>query len=119
MHDFTDVDLPSLPGTKYSRYNASDKGRVRTDARRSNRPYRASDAYLTRPFVAWDGEGLNEPDGSHTYFLETTSGVSVSPRFCNRIRCLSKVRFCIVFLIERGSDCARTVPPRDSNLNLM
>lgn len=81
-----------------AKYKATDKGQV------SDRKYRESEAgqtakatgrknyrakrtverqadYLSRPFVAWDGEGINEPDGSHTYVLIANSrGSSLSER---------------------------------------
>lgn len=47
---------------KHKTYNASTKGKQRKTLYRDN-------DYLSRDFVAWDGEGGNEADGSHTYFL--------------------------------------------------
>lgn len=57
-----------LPPNRRHRYN---------DKRRRTR----EDTYLTRPFCAWDGEGINEPDGSHTYVLLANSlGDALSAR---------------------------------------
>jgi hypothetical protein len=37
--------------------------------------------YMSREFVAWDGEGINEDDGSHTYvLLANSTGASLSSR---------------------------------------
>lgn len=59
---------------KYARYNSTDKGKAR------KRGYRDGE-YLAKEFVAWDGEGGNESDGSHTYFLLANSdGASISHR---------------------------------------
>lgn len=47
----------------------------------SYRSKQSGDAYLSRPFIGWDGEGINEPDGSHTYVLLANSeGASLSAR---------------------------------------
>lgn len=56
---------------KHQRYNASDKGKERNRVYDRNTNDRK---YLGRDFVSWDGEGGNEPDGSHTYFLLASSG---------------------------------------------
>jgi hypothetical protein len=66
---------------KYRQYSASDKGKNRRAKERDKRASESLERYLTRPFVAWDGEGINEPDGSHTYVLLANSlGVSLSNR---------------------------------------
>lgn len=41
----------------------------------------ATEKYFSRPFIGWDGEGINEPDGSHTYvLLANSAGASLSSR---------------------------------------
>lgn len=47
---------------KHRRYNTSARGRQRNTSR-----------YMQRPFIGWDGEGIKEPDGSHTYTLLSSS----------------------------------------------
>lgn len=70
MH-FEDGEAPRPDKrTKYNKYNASDKGKSR---KRNYRGNRSVIDYLSKEFVAWDGEGGNESDGSHTYFLLANS----------------------------------------------
>lgn len=65
-----DRDPAADRALKYKRYNASPKGKDR----RRNYDRNSNDRkYLERRFVAWDGEGGNETDGSHTYFLLANS----------------------------------------------
>lgn len=49
------------------RYASSSKGRTRDTRRNSRRNDESESHYLSRPFVAWDGEGVNNPDGTHAY----------------------------------------------------
>jgi hypothetical protein len=58
------------PTLKHKRYNASPKGK---DRKRSYVRTVNDREYLERRFIAWDGEGGNETDGSHTYFLLASS----------------------------------------------
>ncbi len=70
VSEFTPVAIPKAdPTVKHKRYDHSDKGRARADRRNEGKAERRLQAYLDRRFVAWDGEGVNEPDGSHTYVL--------------------------------------------------
>lgn len=55
---------------KYQRYNRSSNGQARKKVHRTNR---RTSAYLTKQFVGWDGEGLNEKDDSHSYVLLSSS----------------------------------------------
>ena len=65
------------PLTRHERYNASEKGLTRREKYESARPGRQRERdtkkYLSRPFVAWDGEGTDNPDGSHAYVLLANS----------------------------------------------
>lgn len=88
---FHSADEP-MKHDKYAAYNKSDKGQGRKVSYESKRPDRKQalnasarartlQRYLSREFVAWDGEGVNEPDGSHTYVLLACSdGPSLSNR---------------------------------------
>src|SRR6266540_562659 len=81
---FSESDLPVYD--RQNAYNRSEKGRVRSqryEVKREPRPWteannararaRTLAAYLNREFVAWDGEGVNNPDGSHSYVLLASS----------------------------------------------
>lgn len=60
------VDRP----TKHQTYNATDKGRARRRAyRHGNSKWDTDASYLSREFVAYDGEGITLPDGSHIYVM--------------------------------------------------
>lgn len=73
------VTIPSHD--RYRAYNRSDKGRVRRDTENGKRFESRLEAYLSREFVSWDGEGVTEIDGSHTYVLLANSlGKSLSSR---------------------------------------
>ena len=68
---FETVDIPKATRTERDRkYNATPKGKQRKGSYRKSS---SEDAYLSRPFVAWDGEGGDETDGTHTYFLLANS----------------------------------------------
>src|SRR4051812_15798942 len=73
MGEFDDVSIPGLPGNRYTRYNATDRGKARRAPYNDKRRQTSIDNYLSRQFVAWDGEGINESDGSHTYILLANS----------------------------------------------
>lgn len=67
--------------TRHYRYNGSEKGMNRRAAERDKRSAASLHKYLTREFVAWDGEGINETDGSHTYIsLSNSDGLSLHDR---------------------------------------
>lgn len=54
---------------RFARYRKSEKGKARVA--RIRNAY--SVEYMSREFVAWDGEGINEDDGSHTYVMLASS----------------------------------------------
>lgn len=59
---------------QHARYNASEKGRKRRrDYRHNSSKWMPDVEYLSRPFLAWDGEGITRPDGSHVYVLLANS----------------------------------------------
>lgn len=76
---------------KHAVYNATDKGHERRVKHRDTDPYTETrsrentrrkdtrvEQYLNRPFMAWDGEGVTELDGSHTYvLLAASNGVTL------------------------------------------
>lgn len=79
----TQADIPrTVPNpAKYQRYNASEKGKARRETYMPKRREQSLERYLTREFLAWDGEGITEVDGSHTYVLLANSdGESLSRR---------------------------------------
>jgi hypothetical protein len=66
---------------RHKTYNKSAKGQARNERTRDTRLAQSIERYLTKEFVAWDGEGGNELDGSHTYFLLGNSdGSAISER---------------------------------------
>lgn len=53
-----------------ARYNASEKGQARRrQYRHANSKWETDVKYLSREFIAWDGEGITKPDGSHIYVM--------------------------------------------------
>lgn len=57
-------------------YNASEKGRaVRKQYRHENSKWKTDAAYLSRPIVFVDGEGVNRRNGDHHYILLAISDV--------------------------------------------
>lgn len=61
-----------------AKYNRSEKGKNR---KRIYRPKASQARYDATEFVAWDGEGLTEKDGSHTYvMLANSDGKRLSDR---------------------------------------
>jgi hypothetical protein len=78
------ITIPSetTPFPQDAEYNRTTKGMRRRSNEHSTRRSQRLDHYLTREFVAWDGEGINEPDGSHTYvMLASSDGQSLHHRF--------------------------------------
>ena len=62
-------------------YDASPKGTARRGTYNDKRNQDSADRYMAKEFVAWDGEGGNETDGSHTYFiLANSDGASITDR---------------------------------------
>lgn len=82
MVEFEAAPLPYADKrVKHNRYNKSERGRERYSKGNEHARERRLEEYLSRPFVAWDGEGINEPDGSHTYVLLANSlGKSIESR---------------------------------------
>ena len=72
---FTPVTLPAHD--RHKAYNQSVKGTARNvrsqPARNASKRDSTIDRYLSREFVSWDGEGLNESDGTHSYVLLANS----------------------------------------------
>lgn len=66
---FTDIPRVSR-AEQYKRYNKSEKGRKRQSRYKIER---GPDNYLSRPFIAYDGEGITVDDGSHLYTLFASS----------------------------------------------
>lgn len=69
-----DVDPPDpVPGIeRQAKYYAAHTERVakaKTAYRHDNSKWQTDAKYLSRPFVAWDGEGITDPDGSHRYVM--------------------------------------------------
>lgn len=62
---------------KHTKYDSSDLGRARQDRNNERRREISIDRYMSKEFVAWDGEGGNEDDGSHTYFILANSDGAV------------------------------------------
>lgn len=73
-YDFQTVERPP---TRHARYNASVKGQARQRKYETTHPdrnkVRDTNKYLGRRFVAWDGEGVDNSDGSHAYVLLANS----------------------------------------------
>lgn len=64
----TFVDRPRDDRTPGQRYDASNKGKQRKRDYRHNRSKWQTDAqYLSREFIAWDGEGITLDDGKNTH----------------------------------------------------
>lgn len=55
------------------KYNHSKNGRKRYERGNEHKRDLSEERYLSKEFVAWDGEGGNNSDGSHTYFLLSNS----------------------------------------------
>lgn len=89
---------PDYSGRK-AKYRNSDKGRASREREYDVRLSKSIERYLSKEFVAWDGEGGDEDDGSHTYFLLANSdGTSLQAR-----EGLSTVRIFEAFLASRGN----------------
>lgn len=76
------IDRVPIPThDRHKTYRESVKGKARDIRRNSKRETDHLTAYLSKPFIGWDGEGINEPDGSHTYVLLANSlGQSIHNR---------------------------------------
>lgn len=79
LTDQLQIDDGVIPDGRYKRYRNSDKGKQRDARRTVARRDRSIESYLSREFVAWDGEGGDDAEGTHTYFLLASSaGASIS-----------------------------------------
>lgn len=58
---------------RHKRYRTTEKGKVRDKKFNEERYKRFGVEYEQREFVAWDGEGINEVNGAHTYVLLASS----------------------------------------------
>lgn len=65
------ASAPVPTHNKYAKYNASASGKARrTKYRRDNSKHTTDAKYLSRPFRAWDGEGITYRDGDpQTYVM--------------------------------------------------
>ena len=71
---FTPTALPYAdPHVKAARYRKTEKGKATDGRRNESKTEKRIQAYLDKRFIAWDGEGINEPDGSHTYIMLANS----------------------------------------------
>lgn len=59
--------------TRARRYNQTLKGKATKQRSRAVRETQRQGTYLARPFIAWDGEGVTNADGSHSYILLANS----------------------------------------------
>lgn len=68
------INRPRDDRTPGQRYDATPKGKQRKRDYRHNRSKWQTDAqYLSREFIAWDGEGITRDDGSHVYVMLANS----------------------------------------------
>lgn len=61
MFETVDVPAPKTHAERKRNYRKTDKGRA---SRKRERVQRAEKEYLTKPFVAWDGEGVTRTEGA-------------------------------------------------------
>lgn len=72
----SDVPIPASNAERQRRYRANSKDRYYANRKRyrhDNSKHQTDASYLSRPFVAWDGEGITKPDGSHVYVMLAVS----------------------------------------------
>ena len=62
-----------VPENRHKRYNESVKGRARTKRKVRKHSDALAEEYLTRQFIAWDGEGTTIASGEHLYVLMAAS----------------------------------------------
>lgn len=119
MVKIVSVDIPEAID-KHEKYNDSVKGKERRrkymhGTRRSYRKIKSEHDYLSRPFRGWDGEGGDETDGSHTYFLFASSdGHSIADRMG-----LSTVRLFELLLHSSEDDCINVIYGGNYDANMM
>ena len=68
--NFSDVAVPEPLGNaeRQSRYR-TEHPTAKHDYRHNHSKWQTDATYLSRGFVAWDGEGITDPDGSHRYVM--------------------------------------------------
>jgi len=69
-HNFIDTEVPPkvTNAESQARYRVKNPTAKR-DYRHENSKWQTDAHYLARGFVAWDGEGITDPDGSHRYVM--------------------------------------------------
>lgn len=113
------VSIPESIG-KHEVYNDSVKGKVRRrkymhGRRRVYRKIKSEHDYLSRPFRGWDGEGGDEADGSHTYFiLASSDGHCITDRDG-----LSTERIFELWLHSSEDDCINVIYGGNYDANMI
>lgn len=99
------VSVTAIPKhDKHAAYNKSEKGQARY-----------AKQYMERQFVAWDGEGINEADRSHTYVLLANSlGTSLTNR-----NGLSTCQVFDLFLSYSGDKCIHVIYGGNYDFNMI
>lgn len=92
------------PHNKHATYNASEKGQARY-----------AKQYMEREFIAWDGEGINEADRSHTYvLLGNSKGRSIRNR-----KGLPTQEVFDLFLSYSGDKCIHVIYGGNYDFNMI
>lgn len=69
-----DTITPATGAERQSKYRKSEHGsEKRRQYKHDTSTWVSLRSYLSRPFIAWDGEGITMPDGSHRYTLFSCS----------------------------------------------
>lgn len=81
---------------EWRRRNPDESKRQRTEYRRKNSKWQTDASYLSKPFIAWDGEGISLKDGSHIYVMLAVKGEGVedytfNPKGLDTIDCFESV----------------------------
>lgn len=78
------VEVPENMTNRQSvkKYRKTEKGQaVQNKYRHNTSTWHSETSYLSRPFIAWDGEGVTLTDGSHLYtLLASLHGTSIKNR---------------------------------------
>lgn len=113
------VNVP-IPEDRKKKYEATEKAQVRRrkymhGTRKTYRRNKSEYDYLSRPFRAWDGEGGDETDGSHTYFLFASSdGHAITERGG-----LSTKRVFELLLHSSDDDCINVIYGGNYDANMI
>jgi len=100
---------------RHAKYDRSPKGKARASKRNKHKRQQHEERYRNRPFIAWDGEGITESDGSHTYFLLANSvGDSLQRR-----EGLSTVECFDMLLAHADDDAIHVVYGGSYDVNMM